>query len=101
MPNYNQAHQFYAGVDLHARSRFVHALEGFGLAALPDRLVGTERFLRRRASSRQPAASRGLSPRSAPARPRKAVRCRFDGSATPRSEPSRCCKQTVADSKRA
>ena len=23
MPNYNQAHQFYAGVDLHARSLFV------------------------------------------------------------------------------
>ena len=24
MPNYNQPHQFYAGVDLHARSMFVH-----------------------------------------------------------------------------
>jgi len=24
MPNYNQAHAFYAGVDLHARSRLVH-----------------------------------------------------------------------------
>jgi len=24
MPNYNQAHAFYAGVDLHARSMFVH-----------------------------------------------------------------------------
>ena len=26
MPNYNQPHQFYAGVDLHARSMFVHVL---------------------------------------------------------------------------
>jgi hypothetical protein len=26
MPNYNQPHQFYAGVDLHARSIFVHVL---------------------------------------------------------------------------
>jgi len=26
MPNYSQAHQFYAGVDLHARSLFVHVL---------------------------------------------------------------------------
>jgi len=24
MPNYNQAHQFYAGVDLHARSMLMH-----------------------------------------------------------------------------
>ena len=24
MPNYNQAHAFYASVDLHARSRLVH-----------------------------------------------------------------------------
>jgi len=24
MPNYNQAHAFYAGVDLHARSMLVH-----------------------------------------------------------------------------
>ena len=26
MPNYNQAHAFYTGVDLHARSMFVHVL---------------------------------------------------------------------------
>ncbi len=30
MPNYNQAHQFYAGVDLHARSMFVHVLSAKG-----------------------------------------------------------------------
>ena len=30
MPNYNQAHQFYAGVDLHARSMFVHVLNARG-----------------------------------------------------------------------
>ena len=43
MPNYNQPHQFYAGVDLHARSMFVHVLNAKGktvferdLAAEPD-----------------------------------------------------------------
>jgi transposase len=43
MPNYNQAHQFYAGVDLHARSMFVHVLSAKGktvferdLPAAPD-----------------------------------------------------------------
>jgi hypothetical protein len=30
MPNYNQPHQFYAGVDLHARSMFVHILSAKG-----------------------------------------------------------------------
>src|SRR3974390_2641651 len=30
MPNYNQPHQFYAGVDLHARSMFVHVLSHEG-----------------------------------------------------------------------
>ena len=30
MPNYNQAHQFYAGVDLHARSMFVHVVNAKG-----------------------------------------------------------------------
>ena len=30
MPNYNQPHQFYAGVDLHARSMFVHVLSHKG-----------------------------------------------------------------------
>jgi hypothetical protein len=30
MPNYNQPHQFYAGVDLHARSMFVHILSNKG-----------------------------------------------------------------------
>ena len=30
MPNYNQPHQFYAGVDLHARSMFVHVLSATG-----------------------------------------------------------------------
>ena len=30
MPNYNQPHQFYAGVDLHARSMFVHVLSAEG-----------------------------------------------------------------------
>ena len=30
MPNYNQTHQFYAGVDLHARSMFVHVLSAKG-----------------------------------------------------------------------
>ena len=30
MPNYNQAHQFYCGVDLHARSMYVHILNAKG-----------------------------------------------------------------------
>jgi len=30
MPNYNKPHQFYAGVDLHARSMFVHILSAKG-----------------------------------------------------------------------
>jgi transposase len=30
MPNYNKPHQFYAGVDLHARSMFVHVLSHKG-----------------------------------------------------------------------
>jgi len=30
MPNYNQSHQFYAGIDLHARSMFVHILSAKG-----------------------------------------------------------------------
>ena len=30
MPNYNKPHQFYAGVDLHARSMFVHVLSAKG-----------------------------------------------------------------------
>ena len=58
MPNYNQPHQFYAGVDLHARSMFVHIVSAKGkivfernlpaeLVDLRYRLVGTERFLRR------------------------------------------------------
>jgi transposase len=43
MPNYNKPHQFYAGVDLHARSMFVHVLSAKGktvferdLPAAPD-----------------------------------------------------------------
>jgi hypothetical protein len=44
MPNYNQADQFYVGVDAHARSMFVHALEGVELVDLRHRLVGTESF---------------------------------------------------------
>lgn len=30
MPNSNQAHAFYCGVDLHARSMFVHVLSAKG-----------------------------------------------------------------------
>jgi hypothetical protein len=30
MPNYNQAHQSYARVDVHARSMFVHVLNAKG-----------------------------------------------------------------------
>ena len=62
MPNYNQPHQFYAGVDLHARSMFVHVLSAKGktvferdLPAEPDalnasgldlvRLFGAAQFL--------------------------------------------------------
>jgi transposase len=46
MPNYNQAHAFYAGVDLHARSMFVHILNAKGktvferdLPAEPDEFL--------------------------------------------------------------
>ena len=30
MPNYNQQHQFYAGVDLHARSMYLHIVNAKG-----------------------------------------------------------------------
>ncbi len=33
MPNYNKAHAFYAGVDLHARSLFVYVLNARGKTA--------------------------------------------------------------------
>ena len=107
MPNYNQTHAFYAGVDLHARSMFTHVVDQGGrtvferdlpasleaflgavepfrqglvvgcewstpaqrrrlsrveLAVLPGRLVGTERFLRRRpqrATVSSPFGARG------------------------------------------
>lgn len=46
MPNYNQAHAFYCGVDLHARSMFVHILSAKGqtvfekdLPAEPDQFL--------------------------------------------------------------
>ena len=47
MPNYNQQHRFYCGVDLHARSMFVHVLDHKGktvfeedLPADPDAFLG-------------------------------------------------------------
>ena len=40
MSNYSQAHAFYAGADLHARTIFLPIV-------LRHRIVGTERFLRR------------------------------------------------------
>ena len=54
MPNYNQAHQFYAGVDLHARSMFVHILSAKGktvferdLPAEPDAFLDAVQPFRR------------------------------------------------------
>jgi transposase len=38
MPNYNKPHQFYAGVDLHARSMFVHVLSHKGKTVFEDDL---------------------------------------------------------------
>ena len=32
MPNYNQQQQFYAGVDLHARSMYLHIVDAKGKA---------------------------------------------------------------------
>ena len=73
MPNYNQAHQFYAGVDLHARSMFVHVLSA-------------------RPSPNAICPSR--------ARPRKAVWCRSVLlSAIPRCEPPRCCVTQSPDAR--
>jgi transposase len=46
MPFYNQAHQFYAGVDLHARSMFVHVLDRKGKTVFEkDLSAGPEEFL--------------------------------------------------------
>ena len=51
VPNSNQPHQFYGGVDLHARSMFVKVLDSKGNTRFDqDRSVGTERFQRHRAS---------------------------------------------------
>ena len=63
MPNYNQPHQFYAGVDLHARSMFVHVLSAAGktvferdLPAEPNAFIDAiEPF--RKISSSKPATS--------------------------------------------
>ena len=38
MPNYSEPHQFYAGVDLHARSLFVHVLSAKGKTVFEDDL---------------------------------------------------------------
>jgi len=46
MPFYNQAHQFYAGVDLHARSMFVHVLDRKGKTVFEQDLsAGPDEFL--------------------------------------------------------
>src|SRR6476661_5276999 len=54
MPNYNKPHQFYAGVDLHARSMFVHVLSAKGktvferdLPAEPDAFLGAVKPFRK------------------------------------------------------
>ncbi|HLW66673.1 MAG TPA: IS110 family transposase [Gemmataceae bacterium] len=46
MPFYNQAHQFYAGVDLHARSMFIHVLNAKGKTVFENDLpAGPDEFL--------------------------------------------------------
>ena len=66
MPNYNQAHQFYAGVDLHARSMFVHVLSARGktvferdLPAEPDAFLDAVKPFRKTSSSAASACSPG------------------------------------------
>jgi hypothetical protein len=46
MPNYNQQHQFYAGVDLHARSMYLHIVNAKGKPVFEGDLpAGPEEFL--------------------------------------------------------
>src|SRR5262245_26830040 len=54
MPNYNKPHRFYAGVDWHARSMFVHVLSAKGktvferdLPAEPDAFLGAVKPFRK------------------------------------------------------
>src|SRR5438874_2556489 len=50
MPNYNQAHQFYAGVDLHARSMFVHVVSAKGKTVFARDLLRRRSFFVRQRS---------------------------------------------------
>jgi hypothetical protein len=46
MPNYNQQHQFYAGVDLHARSMYLHIVNAKGKTVFEEDLTaGPDEFL--------------------------------------------------------
>jgi hypothetical protein len=48
MPHYDQAHQFYAGVDRHARSMFVQVLSAKGKTVFEKDLpAGPDTFRRR------------------------------------------------------
>ena len=38
MPHYNQPHQYYCGVDLHARSLYLHVLDDAGRTRLEQNL---------------------------------------------------------------
>jgi hypothetical protein len=76
--NYNQSHQFYCGVDLHARSMFYTQF-------------GTERFLRRRCLPVTVALPDGKV-----ARPVKLFgAARLDASGNRKREPSRCCEKSA------
>jgi hypothetical protein len=41
MPNYNQPHRYYCGVDLHARTLFVHILDDTGTTRLEQKLAAS------------------------------------------------------------
>jgi hypothetical protein len=63
MPNYNKPHQFYAGVDLHARSMFVHVLSAKGKTVFErDLPAEPDAFLDAGDSTQTPANLPGKSP---------------------------------------
>ncbi len=56
MPNYNRAHSFYAGVDLHARSLYLHVLSRFASPARRHGAVSETLLLAATARAPQGAA---------------------------------------------
>ena len=55
MPHYNQPHQYYCGVDLHARSLYVHILDDTGRTRLEQNLAASPSSRTATAWSSRPA----------------------------------------------